>query len=315
MSVTKQRPFPEKMLENSRKFIDREPNIECFILLGLLLLLFVFKFVSGVVNFVERRVIGLEKRIQELGCEVDVANGEMEEVKCIKETTEQELKGYELQLALNEASIQTLEVCFIYLLYLYLIRFFYWIMNVLYAFRQESPWDILGWIPSRGSEGSMIACCSLSLFIWMKWDDLHFLVFFFLFVILVLNLIAWVIVLGRDEEWRRSFTVKIAVYFTCHSLHPSIWLFASLKSIQVVLIDVVLATCFCCLCRDEFIRQMFDLNAKIRLVSLTRTYVTWTGNLCSPCLIYNCTLLWLTSWFWRCFLLGRWIAVWMRMIC
>ncbi|XP_052304728.1 uncharacterized protein LOC7495933 isoform X2 [Populus trichocarpa] len=97
------------MLENSRKFIDREPNIECFILLGLLLLLFVFKFVSGVVNFVERRVIGLEKRIQEVGCEVDVANGEMEEVKCIKETTEQELKGYELQLALNEASIQTLE--------------------------------------------------------------------------------------------------------------------------------------------------------------------------------------------------------------
>ncbi|KAJ6678267.1 CTAGE FAMILY PROTEIN-RELATED [Salix viminalis] len=33
----------------------------------------------------------------------------MEEVKCIKETTEQELKGNELQLALNEASIQTLE--------------------------------------------------------------------------------------------------------------------------------------------------------------------------------------------------------------
>ncbi|XP_011009048.1 PREDICTED: uncharacterized protein LOC105114252 [Populus euphratica] len=57
----------------------------------------------------ERRVIGLEKLMQELGCEVDVANGEMEEVKCIKETTEQELKGYELQLALNEASIQTLE--------------------------------------------------------------------------------------------------------------------------------------------------------------------------------------------------------------
>uniref|UniRef100_A0A6N2LBX2 MIF4G domain-containing protein n=1 Tax=Salix viminalis TaxID=40686 RepID=A0A6N2LBX2_SALVM len=43
-------------------------------------------------------MIGLKKRIQELGCEVDVANAEMEEVKCIKETTEQELKGYELQL-------------------------------------------------------------------------------------------------------------------------------------------------------------------------------------------------------------------------
>uniref|UniRef100_A0A6N2MV37 Uncharacterized protein n=1 Tax=Salix viminalis TaxID=40686 RepID=A0A6N2MV37_SALVM len=54
-------------------------------------------------------MIGLKKRIQELGCEVDVANAEMEEVKCIKETTEQELKGNELQLALNEASIQTLE--------------------------------------------------------------------------------------------------------------------------------------------------------------------------------------------------------------
>jgi hypothetical protein len=26
-----------------------------------------------------------------------------------------------------------------------------------------SRWDILGWIPSRGSEGCMIACCSLSL--------------------------------------------------------------------------------------------------------------------------------------------------------
>ncbi|KAJ6378292.1 hypothetical protein OIU78_028521 [Salix suchowensis] len=57
----------------------------------------------------ERRMIGLKKRIQELGCEVDVANAEMEEVKCIKETTKQELKGNELQLALNEASIQTLE--------------------------------------------------------------------------------------------------------------------------------------------------------------------------------------------------------------
>jgi hypothetical protein len=89
------------------------------------LLFFVFKFVSGAVNFVERRMIGLKKRIQELGCEVDVANAEMEEVKCIKETTEQELKGNELQLALNEASIQTLEVCFLYLLYFYLIGFFY----------------------------------------------------------------------------------------------------------------------------------------------------------------------------------------------
>ncbi|KAJ6298567.1 hypothetical protein OIU76_019675 [Salix suchowensis] len=57
----------------------------------------------------ERRVIGLKKRIVELGCQVDVANAEMEEVKRFKETAELELKGYEFQLALNDVSIQTLE--------------------------------------------------------------------------------------------------------------------------------------------------------------------------------------------------------------
>ncbi|XP_034926868.1 uncharacterized protein [Populus alba] len=127
----------------------------------------------------ERRVIGLEKRIQELGCEVDVANGEMEEVKCIKETTEQELEGYELQLALNEASIQTL-------------------VARISIIQDE--------ISSVGSQVEGL----------------------------------------KNEEGASP---------------------------------------------DEFIRQMFDLNAKIRLVSLTRTYVTLTGNLCSPCLIHNCTLL------------------------
>lgn len=30
----------------------------------------------------------------------------------MKETTEQDIKGYEVELAMNEASIQTLEVCF-----------------------------------------------------------------------------------------------------------------------------------------------------------------------------------------------------------
>ncbi|KAJ6423887.1 hypothetical protein OIU84_024791 [Salix udensis] len=57
----------------------------------------------------ERRVIGLKKRIAELGCQVDVANAEMEEVKRFKETAELELKGYEYQLVLNDVSIQTLE--------------------------------------------------------------------------------------------------------------------------------------------------------------------------------------------------------------
>ncbi|KAL6960676.1 hypothetical protein U1Q18_038440 [Sarracenia purpurea var. burkii] len=57
----------------------------------------------------ERRIVGLKKRIQELQCELDLANTELEDAKRLKETTEQELKGYEVELAMNEASIQTLE--------------------------------------------------------------------------------------------------------------------------------------------------------------------------------------------------------------
>ncbi|XP_002300029.3 uncharacterized protein LOC7487848 isoform X2 [Populus trichocarpa] len=57
----------------------------------------------------ERRVVGLKNRIVELGCQLDAANAEMEEVKRFKETTELELKGYEFQLAFNDVSIQTLE--------------------------------------------------------------------------------------------------------------------------------------------------------------------------------------------------------------
>ncbi|KAB5521110.1 hypothetical protein DKX38_025429 [Salix brachista] len=57
----------------------------------------------------ERRVIGLKKRIVELGCQVDVANAEMEEVKRFKETAELELKGYEFQLALNDARVSMIQ--------------------------------------------------------------------------------------------------------------------------------------------------------------------------------------------------------------
>lgn len=42
---------------------------------------------------------------------MDIANAELEESKRSKEAAEQELKGYEVELAMNEASIQTLEVC------------------------------------------------------------------------------------------------------------------------------------------------------------------------------------------------------------
>ncbi|TQD82235.1 hypothetical protein C1H46_032207 [Malus baccata] len=58
----------------------------------------------------ERRVVSLRKRIDELGTELEVANAELEEAKRAKEYTEQEIKGYEVELAMNEAAIQTLEL-------------------------------------------------------------------------------------------------------------------------------------------------------------------------------------------------------------
>lgn len=58
----------------------------------------------------ERRVIGLKKRIEELQSQVEAAYAELEDVKRSKEITEQELKGYELELALSDASVHTLEV-------------------------------------------------------------------------------------------------------------------------------------------------------------------------------------------------------------
>ena len=63
-----------------------------------------------VVRNAERRVIGLKKRIEELRSEVESANSELEDSKRLKETTEQQLKGFEVELAMNIALIQTLEV-------------------------------------------------------------------------------------------------------------------------------------------------------------------------------------------------------------
>ncbi|KMT17176.1 hypothetical protein BVRB_2g040850 [Beta vulgaris subsp. vulgaris] len=57
----------------------------------------------------ERRICGLKKRIEELRSELDVANAELENGKRIKETTDQELKGFEVELSMNETSKQTLE--------------------------------------------------------------------------------------------------------------------------------------------------------------------------------------------------------------
>ena len=55
----------------------------------------------------------MKKRIEELRSELDVANVALENGKRLKDTTEQELKGYEVELSMNETSNQTLEVEFI----------------------------------------------------------------------------------------------------------------------------------------------------------------------------------------------------------
>lgn len=69
----------------------------------------VFKCLS-VLRCAERRVAGLRKQIEELRSALDAANAELEDAKLCRETAEQELKGYEVELAVNESAIQTLEV-------------------------------------------------------------------------------------------------------------------------------------------------------------------------------------------------------------
>ncbi|KAK2996761.1 hypothetical protein RJ639_025960, partial [Escallonia herrerae] len=57
----------------------------------------------------ERRIVNFKRRTQELQSELDAVNAGLEDSKRLKEVTEQELKGYEVELAMAEASIQTLE--------------------------------------------------------------------------------------------------------------------------------------------------------------------------------------------------------------
>ncbi|XP_073144949.1 uncharacterized protein [Henckelia pumila] len=57
----------------------------------------------------ERRIVSQKKRIEELQYELEAASKELVEAKLERETTEQELKGYEVELSMNQVSIQTLE--------------------------------------------------------------------------------------------------------------------------------------------------------------------------------------------------------------
>ncbi|RDY10121.1 hypothetical protein CR513_05395, partial [Mucuna pruriens] len=57
----------------------------------------------------ERRVVTLRKQIEKLTWELSEANVELENAKRCKELVEQDLKGFEVQLMMSEASAQTLE--------------------------------------------------------------------------------------------------------------------------------------------------------------------------------------------------------------
>ncbi|XP_020207647.1 uncharacterized protein LOC109792637 isoform X2 [Cajanus cajan] len=57
----------------------------------------------------ERRVVSLRKQIEKLTRELSQASAELENAKRAKQVVEQDLKGFQLQLILSEASAQTLE--------------------------------------------------------------------------------------------------------------------------------------------------------------------------------------------------------------
>lgn len=56
----------------------------------------------------------MKKRIEVLQSEVEAANSEVEHAKRIKEVAEEELNGYEVELSLNDATIQSLEVLILF---------------------------------------------------------------------------------------------------------------------------------------------------------------------------------------------------------
>ncbi|CAN0898866.1 hypothetical protein LINGRAHAP2_LOCUS19942 [Linum grandiflorum] len=60
----------------------------------------------------ERRLSGLKKRIQELQSEISNEDAELDRTKRSKETAENKLKGYEVELAMLDGSFQTHEVFF-----------------------------------------------------------------------------------------------------------------------------------------------------------------------------------------------------------
>ncbi|CAL1392012.1 unnamed protein product [Linum trigynum] len=57
----------------------------------------------------ERRLIGSKKRDQDLHAELEIVNAEVDQAKRFKESAEQKLKGYEIELSMLDASVQTMQ--------------------------------------------------------------------------------------------------------------------------------------------------------------------------------------------------------------
>ncbi|XP_076914426.1 uncharacterized protein LOC143573427, partial [Bidens hawaiensis] len=57
----------------------------------------------------ERRVVNLKRQIEQLQSELESVNAKLEDAKRLKERNEQDLRGFEVELAMNDSSIQTLE--------------------------------------------------------------------------------------------------------------------------------------------------------------------------------------------------------------
>lgn len=76
-----------------------------------------------------------KKRIEELRSELDAANMALEQAKRAKETMDQELKGYEVELSINESSLQALEVLFCHILLIL-------VGNYIFTFFEEFPYHV-----------------------------------------------------------------------------------------------------------------------------------------------------------------------------
>lgn len=208
-------------------------------------------------------MVGLKKRIEELRLELEAENFEREEAKQFKETIEQELKGYEVELALNNTAFQALEVCFIYFSFdCFFITF--WLNNSFLLNQLQSRISLIhNEISTVGAEVEalkvLIYACLVSCNYVIKrlFCVLMLLIFFSLFCW------TWVDALLCLDLRRKN--KKVYGICSCYRIR----VFSSSKHWNS---HDWLCFPFMFLCRDGFIVQMFELNDKIRLVSFFRSW-------------------------------------------